>query len=158
MKCLFCIFFTSTVEETLLSRPHATHGESSATTDPPSAMTDAPSTTTDETLAMTDETSQMTGETSPMTGETSAMTGETSAMTEASHEDIIARVEARTTDEVPAPHSWICRRPMLRLHNAHHEGNLMAFQSRWQKGEVSKDKVGYNVFSMGIKGIERRFL
>jgi hypothetical protein len=128
-------------------------------------MTDAPSTTTDETLAMTDETSPMTDETLAMTGETSATTDETSAMTdetsaktEASHEDIIARVEARTTDEVPAPHSWICRRPMLRLHNAHHEGNLMAFQSRWQKGEVSKDKVGYNVFSMDIKGIERRFL
>jgi hypothetical protein len=130
----------------------ATTDETSATTDATSAMTDETSVMTGETSAMADETSAMTGETSVMTDETSAMTGETSVMTgetsakiDTSQVDIIARVEARTSEEIPAPHSWICRRPMLRLHAAHHEGNLVAFQSRWLKGEVRFLKLSYSI-------------
>lgn len=51
--------------------------------------------------------------------------------------DLTTRVQPRITDELPAPHSWICQRPMLRLHVPDHEGNLKAFQSRWVKGEVN---------------------
>ena len=103
--------------------------ESSETTSEPSAMIY-------ETSAVTEQPPAITEQTSGMTEQTSSRTVETSAMTDTSQAEIIARVEARTTDEIPAPHSWICRRPMLRLHSAHHEGNLVAFQSRWQKGEV----------------------
>jgi hypothetical protein len=106
-----------------------------------------------EPSAMTVDPSPMTDETSTMTGDTSTMIDETSAVIEASHDDIIGRVEARITDEIPAPHSFICRRPMLRLHAAQHEKNLLAFQSRWQKGEVSQDMLGYNVFYGDIKEI-----
>ena len=70
-------------------------------------------------------------ESSPTTEVSSPMVGTISTV-----EDISTRVEARITDEIPAPHSWICRRPMLRLHQSHHDGNLVAFQSRWEKGEV----------------------
>lgn len=103
----------------------------------------------DENSPIIGECSEVVVETLPMIGdslssetsnvETSEMTGDLSAMTV---EDVNARVAPRITDEIPAPHSWICRRPMLRLHDPHHEGNLLAFQSRWEKGEVSKDMAG----------------
>ena len=86
---------------------------------------------------VTEESSATVEESSAMVEDSSAIIAEASVMFD---ENVIARVEARITDEIPAPHSWICCRPMLRLHYTHHEGNLKAFQSRWEKGEVSKDR------------------
>lgn len=92
-----------------------------------------------ESSPVTEEASAMVEEPSAIIAEPSVMSSESSVVFD---ENISARVEARITDDIPAPHSWICRRPMLRLHCTHHEGNLKAFQSRWEKGEVSKDRMG----------------
>ena len=96
---------------------------------------------------VTEEPSAVVEEPSAINTEASVMSSESSVMFD---ENISARVEARITDDIPAPHSWICRRPMLRLHSTHHEGNLEAFQSRWEEGEVSRDKMKYIVFDVDI--------
>lgn len=35
------------------------------------------------------------------------------------------------------PHSWLCDGRLLRLHDAHHKGNLQIFQEQWTRGQVS---------------------
>ena len=33
------------------------------------------------------------------------------------------------------PHSWLCDGRLLRLHDAHHKGNLQIFQEQWKRGQ-----------------------
>ena len=33
------------------------------------------------------------------------------------------------------PHSWLCDGRLLRLHDAHHKGNLKIFQEQWKSGQ-----------------------
>ena len=58
-----------------------------------------------------------------------------------STEDAESRARAallpQITDTHPAPHSWFCNGRLLRLHEAHHPGNLKSFQHNWTKGEAS---------------------
>ncbi|XP_028390923.1 uncharacterized protein LOC114515808 isoform X2 [Dendronephthya gigantea] len=129
-------------EEALLSRPSTTQGESSVMTSTSLETAVEPSVATDTTSKLADENSPIIGECSEVVVESLAMTfesltSETSELTGylPAVDDINVRVAPRISDEIPAPHSWICRRPMLRLHDPHHEGNLLAFQSRWEKGE-----------------------
>ena len=117
--------------------------DSPVKTDTTSGEVHKSSDTITESSPVTEEPSAMVKEpSSAINAEASVMSSESSVMFD---ENISARVEARITDDIPAPHSWICRRPMLRLHSTHHEGNLEAFQSRWEKGEVSRDKMKYTL-------------
>lgn len=41
-----------------------------------------------------------------------------------------------STEEYPAPHSFLCNGRLLRLHEPHHPGNQDAFAKRWIEGKV----------------------
>lgn len=120
--------------------------KSSETLDEPSVVTNQSSVfndkITDKSPVINDETSVMTDNNSLLNSKASEMIDATlddSYTREVSRDDNVANVEATISENISAPHSWICRRPMLRLHAADHVGNLLAFQGRWLKGEVSQD-------------------
>lgn len=40
-------------------------------------------------------------------------------------------------EQYPAPHSFMCNKRLLRLHEPHHPGNQEAFAKRWIEGKVN---------------------